>query len=202
MEKLRNICCLVCVVCLSLTSAIAEETSVLLSCSMLSGLYSERSEVKDKIETTLTEPVYIKLSSGDYLVPSGTLVIGEIVEIAQTKRALKSASAVVKFSTLQYADGRIANVDGVLMDPTYRSLNGKVSKQEKLLMSGKLAIGTLLGGPVGTVIAGGTLLFDKGGKISIKPGDPVYVRVTRFEEPIGTTDLTDIDQKALSPYPQ
>jgi hypothetical protein len=167
-------------------------------CQMLSSLFSERSEIGDKVEVKLAEP--INLSNERVFVPVGAIISGQVSEVQEAGRGLKRGKVKVAFERIYFPNGFSLETDAYLMGNQKtlienKDIEGKSSWSQRFLQAGKVGAGALFGGPIGAGIAAGTLVFDKGGKVRIKEGETVSVRIIKL------SPATDLDVKGKIAQP-
>lgn len=145
------------------------------------GLYSERSEIGDEVEVELLEP--INLYNRRMFVPASSVLIGRVQSVQEAQRGLRRGKVKVGFTRILFPNGFELSCEAYLTDQKPKELEGgeivkgKTTFGEKLLRIGKVGAGAVLGGPVGAAAASGILVFNKGGKVRIAPGDLVNVYV-------------------------
>ncbi|MDJ0624922.1 MAG: hypothetical protein QNJ31_00965 [Candidatus Caenarcaniphilales bacterium] len=170
---------------LSSISSIAEQTvlPVEVQGQMIGrGLHSESSMQGDEVEVELLEP--INLYNQRVFIPRNSVVVGKVLKVEESGRGLQKGKIRVVFDKIIYPNGFILGTESYISgsqntraETQKQQINGKANWKQKLLRAGKLTTGFVLGGPVGGAIAAGTLIFDKGGRIKIRPGDPVNIYV-------------------------
>ncbi|MDX1917567.1 MAG: hypothetical protein SFT81_00265 [Candidatus Caenarcaniphilales bacterium] len=156
--------------------------------SMMTGLYSERSEIGDRIEVRLIEP--LNLRDQRTFIPLGSVFSGEVVDVEEAKIGLRKGKVKVVFHTIHFPNGYFLRTESYLTNDKRFLLGlekqelehedevkGETSWGQKVFRAGKVGAGALLGGPIGAAAASGVLIFDKGGKVRIKPGDEVEIYV-------------------------
>jgi|GEM_PF-4884645 len=164
---------------------------------MLTGLYSERSEIGDRVELRILEP--INLREQRIFVPIDAIVSGQITDITEAQRGLRKGKITVKFKTIHYPNGYLLYIDGSLLTEVAlqqkssrlksfvnkftnkEEVKGETSITRQLLRAGKLGLATVITGPAGAAISVGELIFDKGAKVRIKPGDIAYLHLKSTE---------------------
>ncbi len=155
---------------------------------MITGIYSERSEIGDRIEVSIKEAVNLR----DYriFIPVDSVFSGEVSEVQEAGRALKKGKVSVKFNAVHYPNGYILYLNAQLVDneedfwkqeKENQEVKGRKSFSEKFLSLGKVGAGAAMGGPLGAALATTSLIFDKGGKVRIKPGDPIKIGVSSID---------------------
>ncbi|HEY9886049.1 MAG TPA: hypothetical protein V6C96_02190, partial [Vampirovibrionales bacterium] len=154
---------------------------------MLTGLYSERSEIGDDVELELMEP--INLYNERVFIPISSVFVGKVVDIEESGRGLQRGKIRVLLNRILYPNGYILGTKAYIVDEKKSlfnfneqpgELSGNADWKQKLWRAGKIGAGTLLGGPIGAAAATGVVIFDKGGKLRIRPGDPLKVNVERI----------------------
>jgi hypothetical protein len=147
---------------------------------MVSGLYSDRSEIEDLVQVKILEPV--NLYSDRVFVPAGSVLEGRVEKIKESGRGLQSGKVKVSFDKIIFPNGFVMAAMGYLSNGRVEFdekkkgvVKGKFSLPQRLLQVGKVGAGALVGGPIGAAAAAGTLIFEKGGKVRIAPGDDVFV---------------------------
>lgn len=165
-------------------NCIAEITTLpsLIQAEMITGVYSERSEIGDKVQVKLKEP--INLVNERVFIPIESVIEGQIIEIHEAERGFRSGKAKVAFNRVYYPNGYFMDLEGYLADTlNSEEIKGKTSWRQKLLQIGKVGAGAVLGGPIGAAAATGTLIFDKGGKIRIAPGSLIQIKLNTLKMP-------------------
>ena len=193
---------------------------------MLSGVYSERSEVGDRIEALLLEPVNLKEQR--IFVPVNSVFSGRVSDVKEAGRALRRGKVSVHFDTIHYPNGFILYINGMLhsadegklamlsnsrendANGNKNYLIGKIGIAQKAIGLGKIGAGAILAGPVGAALATGSLVFEKGGKVRINPDDEEKILVTsiNFVDPsvdysyraIGKIKTRDSDESSKEYY--
>ena len=149
--------------------------------AMITALYSERSEIGDRIEVKALEP--LNLYEQRIFIPINAIFVGKIDEIQEAGRGLIRGKAKVSFQQIVYPNGYTLLVDAVLGSNLGDSIKGKSRWTERFFQLGKVGVGALVGGPVGAAVATGTLVFDKGGKLRLNPGETVEIKVKMVRLP-------------------
>ncbi|MDX1919434.1 MAG: hypothetical protein SFU25_01710 [Candidatus Caenarcaniphilales bacterium] len=145
------------------------------------GLYSERSEIGDEVEVELLEP--INLYSQRIFVPASSIIAGKIQMVEEAGRGLRKGKVKVAFNRIIFPNGYVLGAEATITDHKTEinedgeEVEGKLNLREKLWRFGKVGAGAILGGPVGAAAATGILVFDKGGKVRIPPGQVINVNV-------------------------
>jgi hypothetical protein len=145
------------------------------------GLYSQRSEIGDEIEIELLEPV--NLYSRRIFIPSTSILVGKIQTIKEAQRGLRKGKVKVTFNRIIFPNGYVLATEAYLtnqrlmMDNESGNVIGQSDFRDKLTRLGKVSAGALFGGPLGAAAATGILIFDRGGKVRIAPGDLINVYI-------------------------
>ncbi len=156
---------------------------------MLNGLYSERSEIGDKVQVRLLEPV--NLPNERIFIPIDSIIEGQVVEVREAERGLRGGKMKVAFNRVYYPNGYFMDLEAYLIGSKSETINtaeapevkGKTSWGQRLLQIGKVGTGAFLGGPIGATAAVGSLIFDKGGKIRIQAGETVKIQLNALKWP-------------------
>ena len=227
LEKYASLCSFICLILFVLPLQCPAEVNQLpgeIRAEIIEGLYSERAEPGDKIGIKIYEP--INLPSLRVFVPAGAIVGGEVVDVQEARRGLRSGKVKVVFNRIYFPNGFTLETEALLLGtdakpnvlmkipeendndlslsqpsekgifnfkktkgPLKSHVKGKSSLSENLIKVAKVGTGAVLGGPVGAAISASTLVFEKGGKVRIKPGETVRVYMMK----IWTTPTSDWD---------
>lgn len=147
------------------------------------GLYSERSEVGDEVEVELLEP--LNLYNQRIFVPATSIITGRVQMVEEAGRGLRKGKVKVSFDRIIFPNGYVLGTEATITESKTEinedgeEVEGKLNLKEKLWRFGKVGAGAILGGPVGAAAATGILIFDKGGKVRIPPGQVINVYVAQ-----------------------
>ncbi|MCX6550258.1 MAG: hypothetical protein NTY02_04475 [Acidobacteria bacterium] len=154
-----------------------------------SSVSSEVAKVEDPVNAKVTRDVRV---GNDLAVPSGTRVLGSVVQVDRGGKMKNAAKLGVRFHTLVMADGTRLPID---TEAIFRE--GKSPGQESAAKVGAAAVGgailgAIIGGGKGAAIggsvgaAGGTAAVMAGGRnpAELKAGTPVTVRL---KQPVTVT---------------
>ncbi len=186
MYKQNSLLFLLACFCLLSFQANAEVSALptVITTEMVSGLYSERSEIGDRVQVKVIEPINLRFER--IFIPVGAIIEGRVTEVQEAGHGLKRGKVKVAFNRISYPNGFFLDTEGALMnsnvdpgDEEAANIKGKSSWTQNIWRAGKVGVGALIGGPIGATFAAGTLVFDKGGKVRIKPGDQAYVKIAR-----------------------
>jgi hypothetical protein len=80
---------------------------------IIEGLYSERAEPGDKIGIKIYEP--INLPSQRVFVPAGAIIGGEIVDVHEARRGMRSGKVKVVFNRIYFPNGFTLETEALLL---------------------------------------------------------------------------------------
>lgn len=171
-------------------SAEVTQLPFITNAKMLVNISSDTANIGDRIEVELLEPINLK--EHRVFIPVGSIVSGLVNEAEESQRGQKNGKISVNFTTIHYPNGYVLYVKGSLLNEKTENsflkeqdkefhLKGKRTLSQKLFSAGKVGTGAILGGPIGFALAGGTLIFDKGGKIQIKAGEIIRLGINSID---------------------
>lgn len=194
------------VFCLTIAGVNSHRLPHATSAVLLNNLYSQRAVKGDRIEAKLTEAInlreqrvfipvdsiisgyiteivqadrglqqgHLKVNFQTIHLPNGHIVYidGYILSVkthSQSRIKQKAKNVASKFNIFRHNKNNREDNAG--------KLTGEVSLKSKIFRAGKLGTGAVFGGPVGVAVATGSLIFDKGGQVSIDSGSPIQVQI-------------------------
>jgi type IV secretory pathway VirB10-like protein len=159
-----------------------------------SGLSSEVARVEDPVEARVTRDVRVGTSVA---IPSGTRVIGSVIQVERGGKMKTAARIGVRFHTLVMADGNRLSMDSEAIYREGRSPGQESAAKVGAAAMGGAILGAIIGGGKGAAIggavgaAGGTGAVMAGGRnpavisagtsVTVRLRQPVTVTIEREE---------------------
>ncbi len=152
---------------------------------MRDSLTSKTATVGQRFTSTVVDPVYAR---GFVVIPSGSVVVGNVTSVKKASRKSNAGSMTVAFTSVQLPNGRSYPISGSLTEGKNTDNEGEVKgssskKRNIAFIGGGAGVGALVNGAAGAGIGAGIgiagALLSKGKEAEVKSGDEFNMILNR-----------------------